>query len=156
MAGRKPLPTHLKVVKGTARPHRLNKDEPKPAVASPEPPAHLDERAKAKFVAMAEMLARHGVMTELDAGALARYAVVWCRWVDAEAEIKRRGPVVKTTSDNIIQNPFLAVANKCLLQMAQIESEFGLTPSSRSRIRMAEPADQTDPFEDYLNRGKDA
>ena len=40
--------------------------------------------------------------------------------------------------------------------MAQIESEFGLTPSSRSRIRMAEPADQADPFEEYLNRGKDA
>ena len=156
MAGRKPLPTHLKLVKGTALPHRLNKDEPKPTVAQPEAPAHLDERAKAKFVAMAEMLARHGVMTELDAGALARYAVVWCRWVDAEAEIKRRGPVVKTEGGNVIQNPFLAVANKCLLQMAQIESEFGLTPSSRSRIRMAEPTETVDPFEEYLNRGKDA
>ena len=97
---------------------------------------------------MARMLARHGVMTELDAGALARYAVVWCRWLDAEAEVKRRGPVVKTEAGNIIQNPFLSVANECLLQMAQIESEFGLTPSSRSRIRMAEPADQADPFED--------
>ena len=156
MAGRKPLPTHLKLVKGTARPHRLNKDEPKPTVAQPEAPAHLDERAKAKFVAMAEMLARHGVMTELDTGALARYAVVWCRWVDAEAEIKRRGPVVKTEGGNVIQNPFLAVANKCLLQMAQLESEFGLTPSSRSRIRMAEPTETVDPFEEYLNRGKDA
>ncbi len=156
MAGRKPLPTHLKLVKGTARPHRLNKNEPKPAVAVPEPPAHLDERARGKFVAMAEMLARHGVMTELDAGALARYVVVWCRWVDAEAEIKRRGPVVKTEAGNVIQNPFLAVANKCLLQMAQLESEFGLTPSSRSRIRMAEPAETIDPFEEFLNRGKDA
>jgi phage terminase small subunit len=55
------------------------------------------------------MLARHGVMTELDAGALARYAVVWCRWIEAEAEVKRRGPVVKTEGGNIIQNPFLAV-----------------------------------------------
>jgi|YelNatPaOPRAMG01_1025707.scaffolds.fasta_scaffold40066_4 P27 family predicted phage terminase small subunit len=141
MAGRKPLPTHLKLVKGTARPHRLNKDEPKPTVAVPEPPSHLDEPARAKFAVMAEMLARYGVMTELDAGALSRYVVVWCRWIDAEAEIKRRGPVVKTEGGNIIQNPFLAVANKCLLQMAQLESEFGLTPSSRSRIRMAEPAD---------------
>lgn len=156
MAGRKPLPTHLKLVKGTARPHRLNKDEPKPPVAVPEAPAHLEERARAKFTAMAEMLARHGVMTELDAGAIARYAVVWCRWLDAEAEVKRRGPVVKTEAGNIIQNPFLAVANKCLAQMAQIESEFGMTPSARSRIRMAEPADQTDPFEEYLTRGKDA
>ena len=156
MAGRKPLPTHLKLVKGTARPHRLNKDEPKPTVAVPEPPGHLDERARAKFADMAAMLARHGVMTELDAGALSRYAVVWCRWIDAEVEIKRRGPVVKTEGGNIIQNPFLAVANKCLLQMAQLESEFGLTPSSRSRIRMAEPAETVDPFEEFLNRGKGA
>jgi P27 family predicted phage terminase small subunit len=156
MAGRKPLPTHLKLVKGTARPHRLNKAEPKPTVAVPEPPGHLDERARAKFATMAAMLARHGVMTELDAGALSRYAVVWCRWIDAEAEIKRRGPVVKTEGGNIIQNPFLAVANKCLLQMAQLESEFGLTPSSRSRIRMAEPAATVDPFEEFLNRGKGA
>ena len=67
-------------------------------------------------------------------GALARYAVVWCRWIEAEAEVKRRGAVVKTEGGNIIQNPFLAVANKCLLQIAQIEGEFGTTPSSRSRI----------------------
>ncbi len=155
MAGRKPLPTHLKLVKGTARPHRLNKKEPKPPLVVPEPPDHLDEKAKAKFTELAKMLARHGVMTELDTGAIARYAVVWCRWVDAEAEIKKRGPVVKTSGDNIIQNPFLAVANKCLLQMAQIESEFGLTPSSRSRIRMEVPSDIVDPFEEYLNRGKE-
>ena len=100
------------------------------------------------------MLARHGVMTELDTAALARYAVVWCRWIDMEAEVKRRGPVVKTDGGNIIQNPFLSVANKCLLQMAQLESEFGLTPSSRSRIRASVPPGAADPFEDYLNHGR--
>ena len=82
-------------------------------------------------------------------------------WSGAAGSRPRRrssaaGPVAKTEGGNIIQNPFLAVANKCLAQMAQIESEFGLTPSSRSRIRMAEPADQIDPFEEYLSRGKDA
>ena len=154
MAGRKPLPTHLKLVKGTARVDRNNPNELKPPLVVPEPPPHLDEREKAKFASMAEMLARHGVMTELDSGVIARYATVWCRWLDAEAEIKRRGPVVKTTSDNIIQNPFLAVANRCMGQMAQIESEFGLTPSSRSRIRMEAPSETVDPFEEYLNRGR--
>jgi P27 family predicted phage terminase small subunit len=156
MAGRKPLPTHLKLVKGTARPHRLNKAQPKPVPAAPEPPDHLDAEAKAKFGEMAAMLARHGVMTELDTGALVRYVVIWRRWLEAEAEVKPRGPGVKTSNDNIIQNPFLAVANKCLAQMAQIESEFGLTPSSRSRIRMAEPAETADPFEDFLTRGRKA
>lgn len=156
MAGRKPLPTQLKLVKGTARPHRLNDAEPKPTVAIPEAPSHLDERGAAKFAAMAAMLARCGVMTELDAGALARYAVVWGRWIDAEVEVRRRGPVVKTEAGNIVQNPFLAVANRCLAQMAQIEGEFGLTPSSRSRIRMAEPDDRADPFEEYLRDGRTA
>ncbi|MDE3017255.1 MAG: phage terminase small subunit P27 family [Pseudomonadota bacterium] len=151
MAGRKPLPTHLKIIKGTARPHRINKKEPKPPLVVPGPPDYLDERAKTKFNAMAEMLARHGVMTELDVSALARYAVVWCRWIDAENEITKRGPVVKTAGGNIIQNPFLPIANKCLLQMAQIESEFGLTPSSRSRVRTAEHPGETDPFEEFLN-----
>ncbi len=102
MVGRKPLPSHLKLVKGTARPHRMNPDEPKPPVAVPDPPAHLDEPARARFTAMAAMLARYGVMTELDAGALARYAVVWCRWIDAEAEVRRRGPVIQTEGGNII------------------------------------------------------
>ena len=156
MAGRKPLPTQLKLVKGTARPHRMNPAEPQPVVATPAPPEHLDEAAAGKFTELAELLARHGVMTELDAGALARYAVIWRRWLEAEAEVKRRGPVVKTAGGNIIQNPFLSVANKCLAQMGQIESEFGLTPSSRTRIRMAAPAETRDPFEDFLNRGSTA
>ena len=156
MAGRKPLPTQLKLVKGTARPHRMNPAEPQPSVAVPHPPEHLDAEAAAKFADMATLLARHGVMTELDAGALARYVVIWRRWLEAEAEVKRRGPVVKTAGGNIIQNPFLAVANKCLAQLGQIESEFGLTPSSRTRIRMAAPAETRDPFEDFLNRGSTA
>src|ERR1700722_9699164 len=50
-------------------------------------------------------------------------AVVWCRWVDSAAEVKRRGAVVKTEGRNAVQNPFLSIANKCLLQMVQLESE---------------------------------
>jgi len=137
MAGRKPLPTNLKLIRGTARPHRLNPDEPAPRLSAPEPPGHLDDRARAKFVELASMLVGYGVMTELDADALARYCVIWNRWLDAEAEIKRKGPIVKTEAGNIIHSPFLAVANRCHRQLAQLESEFGLAPSSRSRVRAA-------------------
>ena len=57
---------------------------------------------------------------------------------------------LKTQAGNVIQNPFLAIANRCLGQMAQIESEFGMTPSSRSRIRAEAPV-AADPFETFLN-----
>ena len=143
MAGRKP--TSLKLIKGTARPHRLNRDEPMPAVCAPEPPAHLDARARAKFTELAGMLNCCGVMTQLDAGALSRYCVIWVRWLDAEAEIKRKGPIVRTEAGNIIHSPYLAVANRCHRQLAQLESEFGLTPSSRSRVR-ASPPPTSDPI----------
>jgi P27 family predicted phage terminase small subunit len=134
----------------------MNHEEPRPPVEDPPAPAHLDDRARARFTEIAELLVRHGVMTELDASALARYAVIWCRWIDMEAEVKRRGPIVKTESGNVIQNPYLSVANRCLLQLGQLESEFGLSPSSRSRIRAAVPADGDDPFEAFLNHGRSA
>ena len=93
------------------------------------------------------MLARCGVMTELDAGALARYAVIWCRWIDAEAEIKRQGsdrrrprPATSSTA-RFSRSPTAAMR-----QLAQLESEFGLTPSSRSRVRAASPPRETDPL----------
>jgi len=98
MAGRKPLPTHLKLVKGTARPHRLNASEPVPQVLAPAAPDHLEDRAKVKFGRLAQLLASNGIMTELDSDALARYCVVWCRWFDAEQEVRNRGPVVKNPS----------------------------------------------------------
>jgi P27 family predicted phage terminase small subunit len=124
----------------------MNKDEPTPPACVPEPPPHLDDRARAKFTEMAGMLARCGVMTELDRDALARYAVIWCRWIDAEAEIKRKGSIVKTEGGNIIQSPYLAVANRCHRQLAQLEGEFGLTPSSRSRVCASSPSNQSDPI----------
>jgi P27 family predicted phage terminase small subunit len=87
-------------------------------------------------------------MTELDCDALARYCVIWGRWIDAETEIKRKGPIVKTEAGNIIHSPYLAVANRCHRQLAQLEGEFGLTPSSRSRVRASPPAEHSDSLAD--------
>jgi P27 family predicted phage terminase small subunit len=152
MAGRKPIPTTLKLIRGTARPHRMNKDEPMPPACVPEPPAHLEERARRKFTEIADMLARCGVMTELDRDALGRYCVIWCRWIDAEAEIKRKGSIVKTEAGNIIHSPYLAVANRCHRQLAQLEAEFGLTPSSRSRVRASpSPAHRASEADKYFD-----
>jgi P27 family predicted phage terminase small subunit len=142
MAGRKPIPTTLKLIRGTARPHRMNKDEPMPPACVPEPPAHLEERARRKFTEIADMLARCGVMTELDRDALGRYCVIWCRWIDAEAEIKRKGSIVKTEAGNIIHSPYLAVANRCHRQLAKARSGVRpdpVQPLAGARLAVASP-----------------
>ena len=43
--GRKPLPTQLKVVRGTLRKDRANRNEPQGAPAIPTCPRHLGEEA---------------------------------------------------------------------------------------------------------------
>jgi hypothetical protein len=39
---------------------------------------------------MAELLARLAVMTELDTGALARYVVIWRRWLEDDLTLEYR------------------------------------------------------------------
>lgn len=46
MAGRRPKPTHLKVVTGNPGKRKLNDKEPTPAKEIPGPPAHLTDWGK--------------------------------------------------------------------------------------------------------------
>jgi hypothetical protein len=46
----------------------------------------------------------------------------------------------------------VAVVNKQVEIMGRIAAEFGMTPSSRSRIRAGAPVPD-DPFEQFLERG---
>lgn len=49
-----------------------------------------------------------------------------------------RGVIITAPSGYPIQNPWLAVANKAMREMMRVAVEFGMTPSSRSRINVPE------------------
>lgn len=80
------------------------------------------------------MLDRIGVLTEIDGTALAIYCQAYSTWVEATERIKKTGMIVKAPSGYPIQNPYLAIANKAIDQMKSLLAEFGMTPSSRSRV----------------------
>ncbi len=48
-----------------------------------------------------------------------------------------------------MQSPYVAVVNKQVEVMVRIAAEFGMTPSSRTRIRVRERPPE-DPFEEFL------
>ena len=73
MKGRKPLPTHLKLVRGT-RKSRLNRAEAKPSAGRPTPPAHLSDEARAEWRRVAPDLHRAGLLSIIDRTILAAYA----------------------------------------------------------------------------------
>jgi P27 family predicted phage terminase small subunit len=143
-AGRKPLPTAVKELNGNPGKRTLNRSEPKPARPRrvPPPPAHLKGAARAKWKKLAAQLHKIGVLTEVDQDALARYCVTYQRWLEAEARVTRDGEVVRTTNGNLIQNPYLAIANRCMAQLSTLGAEFGLTPSSRAKVHAEPPPDE--------------
>lgn len=139
MRGRKPIPTELKKLAGNPGHRPLNDSEPRPDRDIPRCPSHLDKTAKSMWRRLTKELFDAGILTRIDAEILAAYCQVYSRWKNAELMLQKSGDVIKTTNGNLIQNPYLAIANRAIEQMAKLASEFGMTPSSRSRIKVEEP-----------------
>lgn len=64
------------------------------------------------------------------------YCVIFVRWIKAEKMVREKGEIIKTAAGNIIQNPYLSIANRALDQLNKLGAEFGMTPSSRSRVKV--------------------
>lgn len=136
-SGRKRLPREIKQLKGTLQNCRENKQQPKPSKASClDPPAHLNELAKTEYSRKAELLDRLGVFKEGDDVALAAYADAYSRWVNAVEIYNRTGPLVKDKRGNPVRNPIIYSLNNAIDQMYKFLVEFGLTPISRSKVRV--------------------
>jgi P27 family predicted phage terminase small subunit len=115
----------------------------------PAVPGHLSEVAKAEWLHMGEQLLHLGLLTSIDRSAFAAYCVIYARWVEAEEALKKSGTVVRSPSGYPMLSPYYTVANQSLSQMRNYLTEFGMTPSSRSRTSV-QGGEDADPLEDFL------
>ncbi len=139
--GPAPKPTELKRLQGNPGKRRLNDSEPRPVATMPRCPSHLTGEAKAEWRRVARVLHESGLLTQIDRAALAIYCQAWARWVKAEGQVARHGEVVKTAAGNVMQNPYLSIANRAMKQMQLMARELGMTPSARSQIKV-QPLDE--------------
>ena len=153
MRGRKPLPSNVVRLRGNPGKRRLNDAEPRPAPRVPPCPDCLGDEARKEWKRVSKELAELELLTGLDRNLLAAYCQAHALWVEAVASIARYGTMVKSPNGYPMQSPYVAVANKQVDIMGRIAAEFGMTPSSRSRIRAGGPAPE-DPFERFLERGR--
>jgi len=150
MRGRKPKPSNLKVLSGNPGKRPLNSNEPKPQVRIPSCPAHLNAAARGEWRRIAGELAGLGLLTGVDRAALAAYCQAYGRWVEAERKLKKAGDLTETTTNgNLIQSPLVGIANTAMDLMRKFLVEFGMTPSSRSRIS-TDPEKTKDKAESYF------
>ncbi len=146
----------MRVVRGNPGRRPLPEGEPEPASDLPIAPAHLSDEAKAEWDRTGQQLLELGLITTIDRPALAAYCAAWARWVDAEQRLVEFGVVIKSPKGFLVQSPYLSIANRAMEQMMKVLVEFGMTPSSRTRVttRRLLPGPATkaaDPLEEFTS-----
>jgi P27 family predicted phage terminase small subunit len=154
MRGRKPNPTAIKILRHNPGRRPLNRNEPAPARARDltAPPALLGAAAD-EWRRIAPKLHRLGLLTEIDDAALTAYCITWARWLEAETQIREHGMVLKTRKGAPILSPYVAIAARTMQQLRAWLEQFGMTPSSRSRVKTdagQKPADRFDKYDHAL------
>lgn len=127
--GPKPKPTALKILEGV-HPFRINGNEPQFGSGDTTPPAWLAPLAREHWEELAPILSRGRVLTEADRSALAVLCDDYSLW----------------RTDRIL-------GHKAKDRYIRMLCEFGLTPSSRSRIK-APPEKPKDELELFLGTEK--
>lgn len=156
MAGRRPTPTALKLVKGNPGKRAMNKKEPKPAREAPSCPAHLTDEAKVAWGRLTVLLDRMGVLTEADAFALERLCDCYADILACRELIERDGRTYTTLDQNsntlIKNNPAVNQLRAADAQFKSYLVEFGLTPAARTKVNAKEPDDdeKEDPIGSYF------
>ncbi len=101
-----------------------------------------DELPKVKRLARKKLagdyiiLTNHTITGAADRAALAAYCQGYGRWVEAEQKLRETPALLKMPSGYVQQNPWLTIASKQLELMHKYMSNFGLSPSSRTRVEV--------------------
>jgi len=121
-----------------------------------DPPDHLDEIALDEYHRVADKLFGLGLLSEIDRTALAGYACCYSLWVQTTNEINESGLTVKRTNGDFVPNPLLHVQYKAQQQLRLFLVEFGMSPSSRSKVAVKKESDKTEsPFSTISKKAQD-
>ena len=148
MPGPAPMPTKLKIMPGNRGKRPLNDREPEPELKIPDKPDVLHGIAAEEWQRITKLLHELELLTEIDSTALAAYCQAYERWVMAEKEIRKHGMVIKAPSGYPVQSPYLSISNKALEHMKKFLVEFGMTPASRTRVKVPKKKDTKSDFGD--------
>jgi len=162
MAGRRPKPTHLKVVTGNPGKRAINKKEPKPAREIPACPAYLSDTGKVAWGRLSVLIDRMGILTEADGAALERLCDCYAEILECRDLIEKQGRTYESIrglggEDSGVEQ-VLVKANPAVAMLADADRrfksyliEFGLTPAARSKVQTKGDGDEKkDPLSEFF------
>lgn len=136
--GPKPQPTALKVERGNPGKRALPADEPVLQAGPREVPKGMTGRAREEWLRLVDELTDKGVLTIGDLRCFEQYC-----YLVADVE-KARALVEKTGLEDALALKYDRYVDRLQSQLARHEAQLGLTPSARSAVKSAKPADPKD------------
>lgn len=149
-AGRKPLPISMHKLNGNPSKKPLSElyaPEPLLSDECPTAPREVLEDADAleEWNRIVPDLYHAGLIKQIDAGALTQYCCAYSEWITALRSI-RRARLIRNKNGTLSLNPSFKIMRDAAATMLKLLSEFGMTPSSRARLRSTaqQPKDELD------------
>jgi len=160
-SGRKPTPTALKVLHGNPGKRTLvPESEPQGQGELWAPPPWFDDDQRDQWHYALDF-APPGLLTATDRQMLVVWVVACVEHEKAVIELRKHGQVVKTADGNVIQNPYLGIANRQAMILIRAVSELGFSPAARAGLGSRAPEftpdgrPQTSKLTAYLARKPD-
>lgn len=143
--GPAPLPSNVIRLRGNPghRPMARLIDQVTPVVEIPSCPRHLMPAARAEWKRISVVLRDLGLISKLDRAALAVYCQAYAKWKWAEDKIAavnaadpagEAGLIGRTPSGYQQISAYQVISRQAVEQMHKFLGEFGMSPSSRSRV----------------------
>jgi P27 family predicted phage terminase small subunit len=154
--GRRPTPVEAQIAagdpskKGKHKLQEIADRQPQAPGQLPACPEHLDGLARQAWEDWSECLAEMKISKRPDAIMLEGACVAYGRAVEADERLKREGLVVGEL-DSPKPHPCCGISQKCWAQVRAFCSEFGLSPSSRTRLALEAIKDDGPSLMDMLN-----
>lgn len=142
MRGPNPHPTALKIVTGSAKhdPQRINKDEPIPTGDLGDPPKDLSARAKEIWKGAPFWL------SDSDRNVWTRYCIAEADSEFFYAQCEIEGWWIEGSRGTLVLHPASRLYKEACDRADKLAIEFGMTPSSRTRVKVPQRPDTNDPL----------
>lgn len=144
-------PTRLRVLRGETRPSQINRAEPEPLDAPPEPPSDLDDLARAVWDRIIHDFGPTGVIRRVDTDALRCYCEAVSRYVEAARLLRQSGPLIKgARQGDLVRNPLHLIVRDNADLMRMYARELGLTPAARASLHVDGKTEPRGKLDKYL------
>lgn len=137
----KPKPTELRLLEGN-RSHRPIPNNPDPEKVFPKPPKWLDRTGKKEWRKRGKELYNLGLLTILDLPAFGIYCDMYSEYEQAKKVKESEEYKNLNFMDQLKVDKEIRIAkDKYAQQVRMYDIEFGMTPSSRTRLDVKEVTD---------------